>query len=58
VVYEDMPGWKEDIAGAARFEELPAACQAYVLRVEALLGLPVRWIGVGPGRNHIIVRNR
>lgn len=52
-----MPGWAEDISGAARFEDLPASCRAYVLRVEQLIGLPVRWIGVGAGRQHIIERN-
>ena len=56
VEYETMPGWKEDISNAKTFEDLPANCQAYVTRLEQLLGMPIRWIGVGAGRTHIIDR--
>lgn len=58
VEYETMPGWSEDISGAKTFAELPPNCRAYVLRLEALLGMPIRWIGVGAGRTHIIDRER
>ena len=34
VVYEVMPGWMEDISQAKTFDELPANCKAYVLRLE------------------------
>ncbi|KAJ1411208.1 adenylosuccinate synthetase [Ochromonadaceae sp. CCMP2298] len=54
VEYETMPGWKEDISKCKTFEELPVNCQAYVLRLEHLMGVPVRWIGVGPGRDDLI----
>jgi len=50
VVYESMPGWTEDISGCKTFEELPTNAKKYVLRVQELLGVPVRWIGVGPNR--------
>jgi len=50
VEYEVMPGWKEDISKARSFEELPENAQKYVLRVQELLGVPIRWIGVGPNR--------
>lgn len=50
VVYETMPGWTEDISQCKTFEELPVNAQKYVLRVQELLGVPVRWIGVGPNR--------
>jgi adenylosuccinate synthase len=50
VVYETLPGWTEDISKCKTFEELPANAQKYVLRVQELLGVPVRWIGVGPNR--------
>ncbi|MBK8470478.1 MAG: adenylosuccinate synthase [Candidatus Phosphoribacter sp.] len=56
-VYETMPGWWEDISGCRTFEDLPAAAQAYVLRVEELIGARVSAIGVGPGRDAIIVRH-
>lgn len=57
VVYEDMPGWKEDISKCKNFDELPENAQKYVLRVEELIGVPIRWIGVGPGRLDIIYRD-
>lgn len=56
-VYEVLDGWWEDISGCRTFEELPAAAQAYVLRVEELIGARVSAIGVGPGRHEIIQRH-
>ena len=56
IVYETMPGWSEDISWVRRFEDLPAAAQAYVLRVEELLGVKIRWIGTGAGREAMIDR--
>ena len=56
-IYEELPGWWEDISGCRRFEDLPAAAQAYVLRVEELIGARVSAIGVGPARDAIIVRH-
>lgn len=54
VVYETMPGWKEDISKCRTFEELPKNCQAYVHRLEELLHKRIRWIGVGPDREDCI----
>ena len=45
-VYELLDGWWEDITGCRTFEELPANAQAYVLRVEELIGARVSAIGV------------
>jgi adenylosuccinate synthase len=56
-VYEELPGWSEDIAGARSFEELPGAARAYVERLEKLCGARVSAIGVGPGREATIVRH-
>ncbi|SDP48445.1 Adenylosuccinate synthetase [Pedococcus dokdonensis] len=56
-VYEDLPGWWEDISGCRTFEELPANARAYVLRLEELIGARVSAIGVGPGRDEIISRH-
>lgn len=50
VQYEVLPGWSEDISKCKNFEDLPPNAQRYVLRVQELLGVPVRWIGVGPNR--------
>ncbi len=54
-IYEEMPGWFEDISGAREFDELPANAQAYVRRLEELSGARVSAIGVGPGREQTIV---
>ncbi|MDA3644858.1 adenylosuccinate synthase [Saccharopolyspora indica] len=56
-VYEEMPGWWEDISGARSFEDLPANARAYVERIEELSGSRVSAIGVGPGRDQTIVRH-
>jgi adenylosuccinate synthase len=55
-IYENLPGWSEDITACRSFEELPANARAYILRVEELIGARVSTIGVGPGRDEIIER--
>jgi adenylosuccinate synthase len=55
-VYEELPGWSEDVSGARAFGELPAAARHYVRRIEALSGVPVSLISVGPERSQIIRR--
>lgn len=49
-VYEELPGWKADLSKVQSFEELPANAQNYVKRLEELMGVPIRYISVGPGR--------
>jgi adenylosuccinate synthase len=56
-VYEEMPGWWEDISDCRTFAELPPNAQRYVERVEELVGARVSAIGVGPGRDAIIERH-
>ena len=53
-VYELLPGWKADLTGMRRWEELPTAARAYVRRVEQLAGVPVALVSVGPGRQQTI----
>ena len=55
-IYDEMPGWWEDISEARTFEELPQNAQNYVLRLEELSGAFISCIGVGPGRDETIVR--
>jgi adenylosuccinate synthase len=55
-VYESHPGWTEPISDCRSFDALPPAAQAYVSRVEALAGVPVELISVGPGRDATIAR--
>ncbi|WP_224961480.1 adenylosuccinate synthase [Geomonas subterranea] len=54
-VYEELPGWTEDITGAKSLAELPKNAQDYVARVEALSGAPVVLVSVGPRRDETIV---
>jgi adenylosuccinate synthase len=56
VVYETLPGWQSDISGARTWDQLPPAARAYVERVEQLVGVPIKWIGVGPGRDALVVK--
>jgi len=55
-VFEMMPGWKNDISAARRWDDLPRAAKAYVERVEELVGVPVRHISTGPSREQMIDR--
>ena len=56
-IYENFAGWTEDITGVRSFADLPANAQKYVLALEAMSGAPFSAIGVGPGRDAIVVRN-
>lgn len=56
-IYEMLPGWYEDISGARKFADLPANCQAYVKRLEELIGCRISGIGVGPGREQAVIIN-
>ena len=57
VEYITMPGWKTDISKIRKFEDLPQNAQNYVRKIEELLGVPMRWVGVGPERDSMILRN-
>ncbi|MFD4674645.1 adenylosuccinate synthase [Lentzea sp. NPDC058450] len=56
-VYEELPGWFEDISHCRSFDELPANAKAYVEYLESIIGARVSAIGVGPGRDQTIVRH-
>ncbi|MBD2860695.1 MULTISPECIES: adenylosuccinate synthase [Paenibacillus] len=49
-VYEELPGWKEDISGAKSLEDLPEAARHYVERVSQLSGIPISIFSVGRNR--------
>lgn len=53
-----MPGWETSIEKCKTYEELPANCRAYVEYIEKQLGVPIVWIGVGPGRDSMIKKPR
>jgi adenylosuccinate synthase len=56
-VYEELPGWFEDISHCRTYEELPANARAYVEHLEQISGARMSAIGVGPGRDQTIVRH-
>jgi adenylosuccinate synthase len=56
-IYEELPGWWEDISKAREFGELPVNAQRYVERIEELAGTRVSIVGVGPGRDENVVRH-
>jgi len=56
-IYEEMPGWREEISDARTFEHLPVTARAYVRRIEELVGVSAEMISVGPERDQLIVRN-
>jgi adenylosuccinate synthase len=55
-VFETLPGWKCDVSAARTFDELPPAARQYVLRIEEFIGVPIKWISVGPKRESMIRR--
>ncbi|WP_099331829.1 adenylosuccinate synthase [Actinomyces minihominis] len=55
-VYREMPGWKEDISGVRRFEDLPTEARDYVTFIEEQVGCRISTIGVGQARDAAIVR--
>jgi len=56
-VYIEMPGWTEDITGCRDFNNLPQAAKDYVLKIEELIGFPLKYISVGPERESLITIN-
>ncbi len=54
-VFEEVPGWQEDIRGVRRFKDLPAATKNYLKRLEELVGVPIQIVSVGPDREETIV---
>ncbi len=55
-IYEEMPGWQEDLTQIKRFEDLPINAQNYIRRLEELSGVQATIVAVGPGREQTIVR--
>ena len=56
-IYQEFPGWWEDISQVRSFAELPANAQAYVLALEEMIGQRISAVGVGPGRDAIVARH-
>ena len=55
-VYEELPGFEEDISQCSSYESLPEAARRYITRVEELVGVPVSIVSVGADRQQTILR--
>jgi len=55
-VFEVLPGWKTEIRGIKKYEELPIECRRYIEFIEGKIGFPITMISNGPGRDDIIFR--
>jgi adenylosuccinate synthase len=56
-IYQQFPGWREDISACRTFADLPANAQAYVLACEEMIGARISAVGVGPDREAIVTRH-
>jgi adenylosuccinate synthase len=55
-VYETMPGWKADLTGVSRWEDLPAKAHDYLDRLGRVIGSEIAMVGVGPRRDQSILK--
>lgn len=55
-VYTTLPGWKSDIRGIKKYEDLPENCRKYIEFVEKEIEVPITMVSNGPGREDIIMR--
>lgn len=55
-VYEELPGWQQDLKHVRRYEDLPLNAQKYLARIEELTGVPIALVAVGPKREQTILR--
>lgn len=55
-ILKTLPGWKCDVTGIRKWEDLPKECQEYVNEIERQIGFPITMVSNGPGREDIIPR--
>jgi len=53
-VYDELPGWEEDITGARAVDDLPKTARAYIEYIEEAVGVPIAWVSVGPERTQLV----
>jgi adenylosuccinate synthase len=56
VIYETFPGWMSDTSKIREYDDLPEKAREYVEKIEEIVGVPIRWIGIGQDRKALIVR--
>lgn len=54
VEYVPLPGWQSSIEEVRSYDDLPENCKNYIEFIEKHTGVPIEWIGVGPGRDAMI----
>ncbi len=55
-VYEELPGWSEDLTKVRRWSDMPTAAREYIQAISDLAGVPVRLVSVGPERTQLVVK--
>ncbi|MHB1503615.1 MAG: adenylosuccinate synthase [Acidimicrobiales bacterium] len=53
-VYEELAGWRQDLSGVTDLGDMPDAAREYVAFLSAMMGVPIRLVGVGPGREQFV----
>lgn len=56
IEYETLPGWQTSTVGAKTYQDLPENARKYIEYIEKFVGVPIKYIGTGPGRESMIVR--
>lgn len=54
VEYKTLKGWQKDISGIRKYEDLPQEAKDYIKFIEEYINVPVKWVGVGPGREAML----
>jgi adenylosuccinate synthase len=55
-VYEELPGWQTDLSSARELHDLPAPARDYLAFLEEQVGVPITFVGTGPGRDQYVQR--
>ena len=53
-IYEELPGWSEDLSSARKVDDLPKEARAYLEMIEGLVSAPITWVSVGPSREQVV----
>ena len=56
VNFREFDGWDEDISNITEFSKLPRNAQDYITNIEKELGIPITWVGTGPAREAMFLR--
>jgi adenylosuccinate synthase len=57
-VLQNFEGWKTDIRGIKKYEDLPEKCRKYIEFIEGKIGVPITIVSNGPSRDSVIFRSK